>query len=62
VTKNSHYVDSKGDMRITTTVIVPNYLVPYLIGKSGEVIKNIETKTTSKISFQREVRFLSELC
>lgn len=48
-------------MRITTTVIVPNYLVPYLIGKNGEVIKNIETKTTAKISFQREVSFFNQL-
>jgi len=54
VTRNSHYIDSSGNIKITTCSIVPNYLVSYLIGKSGEVIKSIESKTGCTISFQKE--------
>jgi hypothetical protein len=54
VTKNSHYIDAKGEVKINISAIVPSYLVPYLIGKNGEVIKSIVQKTGCYISFHKE--------
>lgn len=56
VTRNSHFLDPKGDLKITISSLVPNYLVPYIIGKNGEVIRSIETKTSCSVSFQKETK------
>jgi hypothetical protein len=51
---NISYED-KGIIKISTDIIVPDYLVSLLIGKNGECIRNIMNKSGSMINFQKEV-------
>ena len=53
----SHNVsyEEKGINKISIDIIVPDYLVSLLIGKNGECIRGIMTKSGSMITFQKEV-------
>lgn len=53
---NNTSYDEKGVMKISNDIIVPDYLVSLLIGKSGETIRSIMNKSGSMITFQKEVR------
>lgn len=53
--KNISY-DEKGIKKIITTIVVPDNLVSLLIGKNGDSIKGIMSKTDSIVSFAKEVR------
>jgi transcription antitermination factor NusA-like protein len=54
----SHNVsyEEKGINKISIDIIVPDYLVSLLIGKNGECIRGIMTKSGSMITFQKEVK------
>lgn len=54
--KNISY-DEKGVKKIITTIVVPDNLVSLLIGKNGDSIKGIMSKTDSIVSFAKEVSF-----
>lgn len=47
--------EEKGVMKISTSILVPDYLVSLLIGKNGENIKGIMNKSGSMITFAKEV-------
>jgi hypothetical protein len=42
-------------MKISCDIIVPDYLVSVLIGRNSETIKSIMNKSSTAISFQKEV-------
>jgi hypothetical protein len=53
---NNISYEEKGVMKISNDIIVPDYLVSLLIGKSGEIIRGIMNKSGCMIAFQKEVR------
>jgi len=59
--RNTHFIDRDGETKITTTFVVPSYLVPYLTANSWEIIDNIESITNTQITFKRESES-SEIC
>ena len=52
---NNVSYEEKGIIKISTDIIVPDYLVSLLIGKNGECIRGIMNKSGSMINFQKEV-------
>jgi len=53
---NNISYDEKGISKISIDIIVPDYLVSLLIGKNGECIRGIMTKSGSMITFQKDVK------
>lgn len=53
---NNISYEEKGIIKISNDIIVPDYLVSLLIGKNGECIRGIMTKSGSMITFQKEVK------
>lgn len=44
-------------MKISIDIIVPEYLVSLLIGRTGETVRGIMNKSGAIINFQKEVNF-----
>jgi len=59
-TNNISY-EEKGTSKISIDIIVPDYLVSLLIGKNGECIRGIMSKSGSMITFQKDVILTNHL-
>lgn len=58
---NNISYEEKGINKISIDIIVPDYLVSLLIGKNGECIRGIMTKSGSMITFQKDVKIIIHL-
>jgi predicted PilT family ATPase len=51
---NTFSYEENGIMKISTDIMVPDHLVNILIGKKGENVRNIMSKTGASINFSKE--------
>ena len=59
-TKNPEHnitYEENGKFKITTNILVPDYLVSLLIGRNGDTIKGLMHRSNCTISFAKEVTF-----
>jgi len=52
---NNLSYEEGGQSKISADILVPDYLVSLIIGKNGECIRSIMNKTSTLITFSKEV-------
>lgn len=58
ISASSLYEDNSQQQKVTSSILVPDYLVSLIIGKNRENVRNIANKSGSSISFAKEVSLI----